>query len=320
VLRFNDSAWSKSISSSDVRAGNRAARIPPREGREHQGSGGGNTGAVSGAEPRPPVGVLRAAADPDHRPLPRLRSGHAGVRRATVHPGDRVHRLAHRRLHYLPALLGVARDPGALPQPVHAVGAGPDASHSTQPGTAGPDADAAAGGASARGASGSAPRLTLDEFEVCGLEVDGITTQYLGEETVAHDLGFSDASLTQTLQVSHEQSVQVLLDLSRTTTVSGQGSVSFLRLAQAQASVQRSLLERRSYTKSSKLTISNSATFTIPARTHVLVTVSWKLRWELGRVLLGTGGEPIAKVPYRMTVGLRFGTKLTDVVRPPGDS
>jgi hypothetical protein len=95
----------------------------PRERRRQYWRG------VPAQNPVPPVVVLRAAADPDHRPLPRLRSGHAGVRRATVHPGDCVHRLAHRRLHYLPALLGVARDPGALPQPVHAVGAGPDASH-----------------------------------------------------------------------------------------------------------------------------------------------------------------------------------------------
>jgi len=77
------------------------------------------------------------------------------------------------------------------------------------------------------------------------------------------------------------------------------------------------LQKRNSVESLQELTFEQTATINVPARTHVQVTIHWRVVWESG-IAKVTADQQQLDVPYWLTKAIRFDTETVDVTKDGG--
>lgn len=160
----------------------------------------------------------------------------------------------------------------------------------------------------------AAPKeVSVRNAAVLRIDAGGRTTEILGDEVHEFDNSASSSTSVETLDIAHTSAVVIELSSARAQNVTGNAGIRILDFVNVQGTVDNALRARHSLSTTSSLTIRRTSQISIPARKHVRVTLHWKRIWEEGKVTLGNRGNPVAQIPYRLTVDLHFDKTTRDI-------
>jgi len=128
----------------------------------------------------------------------------------------------------------------------------------------------------------------------------------LHDETRDFDNSGSDSSSIEKLRISHTSAFGLELQTEHIKTAKGTLGTRVIGLANAVAQLEMSLRDRYKFALESTRTLEQVSEISIPERTHIRITLHWKRTWEDGVAILGQKTQPVAQIPYSVTVDLHY--------------
>jgi len=162
--------------------------------------------------------------------------------------------------------------------------------------------------------SGSSGEVAKEPHYVVKVIEQGREEERLGDDPpVRYDNRSSGIEQSYELKASRQWRRQITVNLeevhNRTRTVGGGLNLPHMT-AKIEQAVTQSLKESYSALEEKVESFEQTIKLTVPARTLVLVTLSWKRIWQLGEVNVTVDGESFA-IPYRTLAGVAFDVLTT---------